>query len=201
MRLTYSFDPNCPWTWLTSRWLVKTAALDGHTIVWRSLSLAHVNRGQELPERFRDLVAAGVLAHRVIQALDRLGDQDGIGRFYEAYGTRTHRKGEAASRETVVAAAEDAGLGAAVIAAMDDATLDEAVGAVTDEAVAAAGGDVGSPVLRIGDGPSYFGPIIDEVPDDEGSLRLFRAVTELAAVPQFFELKRGRVRGPQTTTS
>src|SRR5512132_2445121 len=51
VRLTYSFDPTCPWTWLTSRWLVRAAELEGHTITWRPLSLAHVHADETDPSK------------------------------------------------------------------------------------------------------------------------------------------------------
>src|SRR5689334_5591429 len=47
------FDPVCPWTWATSRWLVEVAARRGIEVVWRSLSLAVLNAGKEIPPERR----------------------------------------------------------------------------------------------------------------------------------------------------
>jgi 2-hydroxychromene-2-carboxylate isomerase len=200
VQLTFSFDPNCPWTWLTSRWLVTAAAADGHDITWRPLSLARVNEGDDASGEPGEILIGSRRALRMIEVLAEKGDQDAIGRLYEAYGIRHFTRGEPATPGTVRAAAADAGLSGDLVAAMNDASLDEQVTEKTDETVEAAGGDVGSPVLtfgRIGDGPSFFGPIVDEVPDEDTCVRILRAVRELAGVPQFVEFKRGRTRDPQ----
>jgi 2-hydroxychromene-2-carboxylate isomerase len=201
VQLTFSFDPNCPWTWLTSRWLVKVAALDGHTITWGSLSLPHVNAGNDVPEEWRDFMEAGRQAHRIIETLVQAGEQEAVGAFYQAYGIRKHRNEEDASPALVRLAAEDAGLPDAVVAAAEDESLDAAVGKRTDAIVDAAGGDVGSPVLGFGPGQVFFGPIIDEVPGDDAAVRLFRSLRVATAEPFFFEIKRGRHRGPQALSS
>ena len=36
--IEFYFDPGCPWTWLTSRWLVDAADQRGIDVQWRSLS-------------------------------------------------------------------------------------------------------------------------------------------------------------------
>lgn len=200
MDITFSFDPNCPWTWLTSRWLVKAAAAEGHDIEWGSLSLAHLNRDKEIPEKHRASVAAGTSAHRLIQALLAKGEVEAVGGFYDAYGTRVHRRGEQPGVAAVEAAATDAGLDPLFLDALADSALDAAAGTQTDAAVASAGGDVGSPVIRLGDGRAFFGPIVDEVPDTEASVVLLRALIALDGVGQFAELKRGR-REPQVESS
>jgi hypothetical protein len=200
VQLTFSFDPNCPWTWLTSRWLVKVAALDGHTITWGSLSLPHMH-DDDVPEKVRELTEAGRQFHRIVETLAQAGEQEAIGAFYQAYGIRMHRKGEDAGPALVRLAAEDAGLPDAVVAAAEDESLDVAVGKRTDAIVDAAGGDVGSPILGFGPGQVFFGPIIDEVPDDDAAVRLFRSLRVATAEPFFFEIKRGRHRGPQAGSS
>ena len=49
----YFFDPACPWTWLTSRWLVDATRQRGVDVTWRSLSLLVLNDGNP-PELFKD---------------------------------------------------------------------------------------------------------------------------------------------------
>ena len=86
MSVTFFFDPACPWTWVTSRWLVSTAAREHFEIEWRSFSLPYEHDDDGHP----DVVAA----HRVIEALREAGDNDGVSRFYDALGHRWHESGE-----------------------------------------------------------------------------------------------------------
>jgi cobalamin biosynthesis Mg chelatase CobN len=40
----FFFDPVCPWTWITSRWLVEVAEQWAFSITWEIFSLRHHNR-------------------------------------------------------------------------------------------------------------------------------------------------------------
>ncbi|MGI8663190.1 MAG: DsbA family protein [Acidimicrobiales bacterium] len=198
--VSFYFDPGCPWTWMTSRWLVATAPRQGSSIVWRSFSLAHVNRDTDVPEQYRAHMEVGRRAHRVIQALRDVDDNDAIGRFYEAIGTRLHRNDEPRDLAVVGAAAVDAGLSDSIASAVDEPSWDAGAARDTEEAIELAGPDVGSPVLRI-DGAAVFGPIIDALPDERDADRLWDAATTLADIPSFHELKRGRRGGPDVAKS
>ncbi|MEO7555281.1 MAG: DsbA family protein [Acidimicrobiales bacterium] len=192
--VAFYFDTWCPWTWVSSRWLVQQAQRQGFTITWRSFSVAHVNRDRKIPDKDRDHVEAGQRSHRIIQALTAKGDNEAIGRFYDAIGNRKHRQGAPLSAELVTAAAHDAGLDDAAVAAADDPSWDEAAARSTDEALALAGPDIGSPVLVI-DGTGRFGPIIRAVPEPSEGDCLWDAVIAMNEVSVFYELKRGRAMG------
>ncbi|HEX2381036.1 MAG TPA: DsbA family protein [Acidimicrobiales bacterium] len=192
MTVTFFFDPSCPWTWVTSRWLQATAAREHFDVEWRSFSLPYEHEDREHP----DVVAA----HRVIEALRRTGDNDGVKRFYDALGRRWYDEGEAHTTDVVRVAMHDAGLDS-FTPALHDESLDAGVAASTEQAMALAGPDIGSPVLELEDGRSLFGPILHAVPDDEGCARVWEAVLLLAGVPEYHELKRGRRRQPDTKAS
>jgi len=49
MEATYFFDPSCPHTWRTSRWLVSVPDVTPH---WRAFSLTLLSGG-EILEKFR----------------------------------------------------------------------------------------------------------------------------------------------------
>ena len=52
-QVEFYLDPGCPWTWLTSRWLVDVAAQRGDLeIAWRPFSLALLNAGRPVPPQF-----------------------------------------------------------------------------------------------------------------------------------------------------
>ena len=46
----YFWDPACPWSWLTSRWMVNVLAEQPMDVDWRFISLYMIN-GEEDPAR------------------------------------------------------------------------------------------------------------------------------------------------------
>ena len=88
--IEFFFDPACPWTWMTLRWLVYAAAQTGTHIQWRNLSLAVVNAEREIPERYRVALAAALGAHRIVAALLADGRNDLVGDLYTEFGRRFH---------------------------------------------------------------------------------------------------------------
>lgn len=200
MHVTFRFDPVCPWTWLTSRWLVRLAEAGDVEVRWAPFSLAHLNEGGEVPEQYRPMMAAGRYGTRLVHHLAEGGDHDAIGRFYEAWGDATFRAGADPSVEAVDAAARAAGLPEAAIAAAGDESLDAAVDAATDAAMDLVGPDVGSPVLTWTDSQrgdqAVFGPIIERVPALDDARRLWEGVRALTPISEFKELKRGRQAPP-----
>jgi 2-hydroxychromene-2-carboxylate isomerase len=198
MTVAFYFDPECPWTWLTSRWLVREADREGFDISWRSLSLAYLNRDKEIPEHLREPIRASQVTHRMFEALRAHKENDKIGAFYEALGRASHSRGEPLSLEIVTVVAEEVGLGPDIRTAETDDSLDAAVAAQTEEALSLCNGDVGSPVLSVREGHGFNGPIIDRLPSVEEGQRLWEAVIGLSAVPAYFELKRTRTGSADT---
>src|SRR2546430_17016183 len=84
--VTFWFDPSCPYTWRTSRWLLAVTGARNLTIDWRLMSLAILNEDKEIPERFRAKQEGGRRAARGpiagdekdgTHAGERLGTQTG----------------------------------------------------------------------------------------------------------------------------
>jgi hypothetical protein len=192
--VVFFFDPECPWTWRASRWLVDVSQARGLTVEWRALSLAVLNEDEEgdVPEDHRVAIEASHRALRLVEALRQAGRHDDVARFYTELGTRTHEHGETLTLELVRAGAEAAGL-SEEMTALDQADLDAAVRASTEAAVAAAGPGVGSPVVLVpGVDRGLHGPILGDVPVEKDALALWDAVETLIHLPAFSELKRGR---------
>lgn len=191
MDATFFFDPACPFTWRTSRWLVSVAPARGVNVQWRAFSLSILNEGK-VPEQYRPMMEASSRALRLVEALRADRRHDDIATFYTELGTRTHDAGAPLTDEIVVASAEAAGV-ADPKAVLDDASWDEAVRESHTEAVESAGPDIGSPVLMIeGASRGVHGPIIGEVPAEEEARQIWDAVVTLVRSETFFEVKRGR---------
>ncbi|MFI7491476.1 DsbA family protein [Micromonospora echinaurantiaca] len=191
MDATFFFDPACPWTWRTSRWLVAVADARGLRVEWRAFSLAILNEGKSAPE-FADVLAASSRALRLVEALRADGRPDDVARFYAEVGARSHDAGNPLSPKIVDAAVEAAGLGDAA-AALDDERWDRAVRESHALAYASAGPDIGSPVLMVpGAERGMHGPILTEVPGTDDALTIWDCMLPLIHLPAFHELKRAR---------
>lgn len=191
MDVTFFFDPACPHTWRTSRWLVTVGQARGLTIEWRAFSLAILNEGRVAPQ-FAAALTAASRALRLVEALRAEGRHDDVGRLYTELGTRSHDAGNPLSATIVDAAVEAAGLASAA-PALDDEGWEQAVRESHAKAYASAGPDIGSPVLMVPDAErGVHGPIVTEVPDRDDALVLWDALLPLVRMPTFHEIKRGR---------
>ncbi|MGD9987282.1 disulfide bond formation protein DsbA [Pseudonocardia sp.] len=184
----FFFDPGCPFTWRTSRWITEVADAGAATVTWRLMSLSILNEDKDIPEEFRPLMAQGVRVLRVLAAVE---DNDARGRLFTALGVRRHDNGEDWDDTLLAAAIADAGLPATLLDAADDTGLDVVIKASHEESQTAVGQEAGSPVLRLG-AKAWFGPVVVPVPTGDEAMRLFDAVKLLAEVPSFSELKGSR---------
>ncbi|MEE1939578.1 DsbA family protein [Streptomyces sp. TRM 70361] len=192
MSVTMWFDPACPFTWRTSRWLRSQAESRGEQVTWRLMSLAVLNEGREVPEQFREGHRQGARALRVLAAAQEHGGSRAVGDLYTELGTRRHDEGGQYDGKTIAEALAAAGLPAELAAAADDESRDQAVRASHEEGQARVGQESGTPVVAFGDHPGFFGPILSAVPTGEDAARLYDGVAALAGVTVFSELKRAR---------
>lgn len=196
-RVEMWFDPSCPWTWLTSRWLVDVADARGLDVGWHVMSLGILNEGQDVPEQYREAMAQSRRALRVLVAAER-GDDGAVGRLYTELGTRAHDGGRGLTADVVSEAVAAAGLDAGLADAQDDESLDAAVRDSHQAGQDAVGDSVGSPVVSV-DGRAFFGPVMTPVARGQEGLDLFDGLRLLARTSAFSELKRAR-NGPPSLT-
>jgi 2-hydroxychromene-2-carboxylate isomerase len=184
------FDPICPFTWLTSRWVVDIAARRGLTIDWKLMSLGVLNNGVLAADEGPLAEAAAAL--RTLLAAEDIGGQEAVARLYTLLGTRKHDSGQDWTPEAIREAVIDAGLTAEIADAATSLELDARIEASHAEGQQRAGMEIGSPILSLNGGRGYFGPVLSDVPAGEDAERLFDAVALLASVPTFSEIKTSR---------
>ncbi|MBO0871366.1 MAG: DsbA family protein [Micromonosporaceae bacterium] len=189
---TFWFDPICPFTWRTSRWLLAVTTARGLSIDWRPMSLAILNQGKPVPEQFAEVLKASIRPQRLLYATGVRHGPQATGSLYTAIGNRFHVAHRQLDTELLVEAIAEAGLPPELLEAADDTDLDAAVRDSHQAGQARVGTESGSPILALGDGPGFFGPVVVPVPEGEAAEKLFDAVRLLTAVPQFSELKTAR---------
>ena len=191
-RVTFYFDPCCPWTWNTSRWLMEVARERQLAVDWRPLSLTVLNAGKKTPPQYLASMEVGHATLRVVAAMQAAGRTDGIADLYTEVGRRLFYDRKAPSMALVTGAAEVVGLGAFAAAASDTA-YDATVEASTREGIQRGGPDTGSPVIVVGnDTRGFHGPIVSPPPRGEQALRLWDALQMMAQIPGLYEVKHGR---------
>lgn len=191
--MTFWFDPGCPWTWATSRWLVEAAKERDLTVEWRLLSLAVLNADRDLEPWLRERVELGA---RVLRVFAAVRANDARGRLFEEYAHRLHDLKEPFEETTVRDSLEAAGLDVALVAAMDVESYDADVRREHDAAQEAAGAESGSPVMEYR-GVGWFGPVLSPAPKGEEAGRVWDDLTRFITRDEIFEVKRGRTRGPR----
>ena len=214
------FDPVCPFCWVTSRWIEEVRERTGIVVRYRPISLRMLNPDEPADSPMGAVHRRGLELLRVVQAAAEAGGvevggvevggveaggDDAVARLYTLLGQAIHERGVAGADDFPEVAAvqaqrpEDlrallrtAGLPEALAEASSDTSFDPAIKDSTETAKERAGEDVGTPVLTFGppDGPSFFGPILSQIPRGEQAVELFEATRTLAVHRPFTELKR-----------
>jgi 2-hydroxychromene-2-carboxylate isomerase len=193
--IDFWFDPICPWAWTASRWLDDVAAAREVTVAWRLMSLAHLNSGPGLSEGMADFVERAWGPVRVLTAARLEHGRSVVKPLYDAMGTRLHEQGREDDDDVIREALAEVGLPETLAKAASSDEHDDALRAEHHEAMARVGTDAGSPIIAVGD-VGFFGPVVSPAPTGPDALRLLDGLLLMASVDGFYELKRGRTRGP-----
>ena len=195
-QVDFWFDPQCPWAWMTSRWMLEVEKVRPVRTVFHVMSLSVLNEGRdELPEDYKEFLSGAWASARVALAVEEQYGSDKLREFYTAIGNLFHPDEEIRDRSTLEAALVAAGLPAELADAGDTDANDEALRRSHHEGMDPVGNDVGTPVVRI-NGKSLFGPVISPAPKGEAAGRLFDGVALVTEYDGFYELKRSRTTGP-----
>lgn len=197
------FDPVCPYSWTASRWLHEVARHRPLLVRYHVMSLYLVNEHRtDVEDWYRRTVEDSRGPSRVAAAaVARFGEEvlDGL---YTAFGEQVfdvwRRPTSAEYRAALLVALPRAGLPPDLVDAMDSAEHDAAMHAGHEAGVALVGSEVGTPITSI-EGRAFYGPVLNAIPRGEEALDVFDGARLLAGFPEFFELKRTRVRPPVFT--
>lgn len=181
------FDPSCPYTWVTSRWLVEVTAVRPVEVRWHVMSLSVLNEGRDVdPEGDPD----GYLwvPVRVCAAVGERHGSAALGRFYEELWAREDTGDWLGD---IADALARAGLPRELAAAGSE--WDETVRASHSEGIGLVGTHVGTPIIATTDHAdervAWFGPVISAVPLGEAAGRLWDGTVLVAGTAGFHELK------------
>ena len=188
-------DPACPWAWVTSRWLLEAQKVRDIDVKFHVMSLAVLNEGRELPEKYVDLMQKAWRPVRVLIAAEQRHGNEVVEKLYSAMGSQYHIKSEKDIDVLISVSLKEAGLEADLADAQHSTDFDEALKKSHHQGMDPVGMDVGTPVIHFGD-VAIFGPVVTPAPKGEAAGKLFDGVSLVAGTPGFYELKRTRTVGP-----
>lgn len=180
MIVDFWLDPSCPLTWVAARWIRAVAQARPVEIRWHVMSLSILNEDRDDdPENDPD----GYLwiPARIAAAVQVEHGSEALGRFHAAIqDIGDHDFG---------AALAGCGLPPELAAAGASTDYDAALRASHEAGMRLAGrDDVGTPIVAV-EQIAFFGPVLAELPDPAGCLRVWDALLLLRDVPAFREFK------------
>jgi hypothetical protein len=191
------YDPACPWTWLTARWLLEVERVRDVRVRFHVMSLALLNDvGPAHPEYGATLWGPVRLAMATALAYG----ESGVRRLYPELAALIHRERAAVDRELYARALHLGGLPHSLAYAAGSPHYDDEIAASHHRGLDPLGPNAGSPALHLpgadGEPVAFFGPVLTPAPQGEAAGRLWDSVILAAGTGGFFELKRWRTSSP-----
>ena len=184
------FDPSCPYTWITSRWLVEVAKVRPVEVRWHVMSLSVLNEGlEDDPEG--DPEGYMWVPVRICAAVQQEYGQERLGRLYTAMWTHGRERGAGEWLGALHDSLTAAGLPPELAEVGQTSAYDDAVRASHDEGMALIG-KAGTPIVAVTAGEEripFFGPVLSRIPEGEQAGRLWDGTLLVSGTPGFHELK------------
>ena len=76
-RISFYYDPSCPWCWITSRWLTEVQTEREIEIEWLPFSLA-IKNGELGGEDITGHLDTHSIAHRVLRVIEAIHAKEGL---------------------------------------------------------------------------------------------------------------------------
>ncbi|HUY53361.1 MAG TPA: DsbA family protein [Candidatus Dormibacteraeota bacterium] len=196
MNIEFYFDPSCPFCWITSRWLLMVSGHRDINVHWRPFSLA-IKNNQLNPKNNQKYAKIARSSNRILRVmLAAQNNGASLIEMYTDFGIQHHVAGMEFNDEMITKILSKHKLPTELLMAADDKKYDKQLRASIKTATDICGDDIGVPtiIFRLDDGSKngYFGPVLQDLPDLEESLKIWDGLSLLATNKSFYELKRSR---------
>ena len=205
-RISFYYDPSCPWCWITSRWLSEVQQERDVDIDWLPFSLALKN-GELDGEDVTGHLDTHTIAHRVLRIVEAIHAGEGIdrGELFTEFGKAYFIDPKLDDDNFYAAVVGRMNLPSRYLTELDNTDHDRALQQHIDDAIEIAGDDIGVPLIIFdttdGERVGYFGPVLGRMPTPERGLEIWDGLHTIATGPDFYELKRKRARRSKVKTT
>lgn len=207
MNIEFYFDPCCPFSRITSRWLLAVSPRRDIDIQWRQFSLAIKNDELEPNTEPSKEASIHLASHRVHRVITASADEFNIPiiNLYNDFGYAFHIEGRDFDDSLILEVLSKNQLPERLLGSADDGSLDVFLTKEVDEAIGVAGRDIGVPLIVFNSNGAklgYFGPVLNSLPKSlDESLKIWDSLANLATSPDFYELKRQRNGAPDVNST
>ena len=197
MNIEFYFDPSCPFCWITSRWLLQVSNKREINIQWIPFSLALKNNELDTKIITTPYTKSHLSAHRVLRVIEAAAENGAsVIDLYTRLGISYHLGEEKFTNALIQEILVEHNLPVTLLEEADNKKWDAILQNKINEAILIVGDDIGVPTIIIenekGQKQGFFGPVLQDLPEIDDSVKLWDAISTLAKSSHFYELKRAR---------
>lgn len=201
MNVEFYFDPSCPFSWITSRWLLMVSNHRAVNVKWKPFSLALKNNALLSGDSNDTYAKLYRSSHRVLRVM--LAAQNEFSAnlidLYTSSGIKHHIAGNKFDDKHISEVLVENNLPVSLLKFADNTKYDEQLKEYIASAIKVTGDDIGVPTIifvnQKGEEQGFFGPVLQYFPGETESLEVWDGLSKLATSESFYELKRSRPSG------